>query len=161
MAKLEKLVNLAQEHLEPGEQVIASVMGAYETKIMGKDTVMNGVFLATDKRIVFYGKRTFGGYDLEFFPYENISSIEIGKGLMGHKVSFFASGNKVKMKWIQKGDFDKFIDHVKQSIGKKPSSNNAAIASVADELKKFAELKEMGVITEEEFEAKKKQLLGI
>jgi Short C-terminal domain len=33
--------------------------------------------------------------------------------------------------------------------------------SAADELKKLAELKEMGIITEEEFTAKKKQLLGI
>ncbi len=33
--------------------------------------------------------------------------------------------------------------------------------SAADELKKFKELLDMGVITQEEFEAKKKQLLGI
>ena len=33
--------------------------------------------------------------------------------------------------------------------------------SVADEIKKFAELKEQGVISEEEFEAKKKELLGL
>lgn len=33
--------------------------------------------------------------------------------------------------------------------------------SVADELKKFKELADMGVISQEEFEAKKKQLLGI
>lgn len=36
-----------------------------------------------------------------------------------------------------------------------------AEASAADELKKFKELLDMGVITQEEFDAKKKQLLGL
>ncbi len=34
-------------------------------------------------------------------------------------------------------------------------------SSNADELKKYAELKDQGVISEEEFQAKKKQLLGL
>lgn len=33
--------------------------------------------------------------------------------------------------------------------------------SAADELKKFKELLDMGIITQEEFDAKKKQLLGL
>ena len=37
----------------------------------------------------------------------------------------------------------------------------AAATSAADELKKFKELLDMGVITQEEFDAKKKQLLGL
>ena len=36
-----------------------------------------------------------------------------------------------------------------------------AETSAADELKKFKELLDMGVITQEEFDAKKKQLLGL
>jgi hypothetical protein len=158
MAKIDKLVEEGKKHLEPGEDVKFSVMGAYESKIMGKDTVRNGVFLATNNRIVFFGKRTFG-YDLEVFPYSNISSIEMGKGMMGHKVSFFSSGNKVSMKWINAGDVSGFMEHVKSNLGKKSESGSAA--SAAEELKKFAELRDAGVITEEEFDAKKKQLLGI
>lgn len=37
----------------------------------------------------------------------------------------------------------------------------AAPVSAADELKKFKELLDSGVITQEEFDAKKKQLLGL
>lgn len=43
---------------------------------------------------------------------------------------------------------------------KKSQGNNAPVSS-ADELKKFKELLDMGVISQEEFEAKKKQLLGL
>ena len=40
-------------------------------------------------------------------------------------------------------------------------TQNATTVSAADELKKFKELLDMGVISQEEFDAKKKQLLGL
>ena len=45
-----------------------------------------------------------------------------------------------------------------QEVSTKPSAN--AVSS-ADELKKFKELLDMGAISQEEFDAKKKQLLGL
>ena len=41
------------------------------------------------------------------------------------------------------------------------SSTSSVQLSDADELKKFADLKEQGIISEEEFNAKKKQILGL
>lgn len=41
------------------------------------------------------------------------------------------------------------------------ASPSATMVDVADEIKKLAELKDSGILTEEEFEAKKRQLLGI
>ena len=43
----------------------------------------------------------------------------------------------------------------------KKAQSNAAPLPSADELKKYKELLDMGVITQEEFDAKKKQLLGL
>ncbi|MBR3928642.1 MAG: SHOCT domain-containing protein [Clostridia bacterium] len=40
-------------------------------------------------------------------------------------------------------------------------SSNVATVSSADELKKFKDLLDSGVITQEEFDTKKKQLLGL
>ena len=51
--------------------------------------------IATNKRLIFFAKKL-TGFDLEVFPYKNISSFEMGKNLMGHHVSFFASGNKAQ-----------------------------------------------------------------
>ena len=53
------------------------------------------------------------------------------------------------------------VSHGLQSV--KTPKNGALIqpASAADELKKFKELLDMGVITQEEFDAKKKLLLGL
>ncbi|WP_312504735.1 SHOCT domain-containing protein, partial [Bacillus luti] len=52
------------------------------------------------------------------------------------------------------------LDSLKNDSVEELTTTNATI-SVADELKKFKELLDMGVITEDEFNAKKKQLLNI
>lgn len=163
MAKIDKLIKEATGHLDPNEKIAASVLGAYETKIMGSNTVRNGVFLATDRRVFFYAKKMFG-YDSESFPYSSISSFDQSKGLMGKTITFYASGNKVMMKWINVGDVDLFIETVRTAIGSKSSSGQASTQSGDDsveQIKKLAALRDEGILTEEEFVAKKQKLLGI
>ena len=63
-------------------------------------------------------------------------------------------------------DAEKIKEYVEKAIASRASSNqgqtiiNQATSS-ADELKKFKELLDMGIITQEEFDTKKKQLLGL
>ena len=52
-------------------------------------------------------------------------------------------------------------DATEEEIRQATIANNNAIASAADELKKYKELLDSGVISQEEFDAKKKQLLGL
>ena len=47
------------------------------------------------------------------------------------------------------------------NASRNPNSSNQSNYSEADELKKFADLKEKGIITEEEYNQKKKQILVI
>jgi len=53
------------------------------------------------------------------------------------------------------------FDNVLQSLKTPKSAAAIQQTSAADELRKFKELLDMGVITQEEFDAKKKQLLGL
>lgn len=160
MGKLDRLKEKAKEHLDPDEKVVQGIMGSYEMKRMGHDSVRTGVFLATNKRLVFYAKKL-TGYDLEVFPYSTISSIEMGKNIMGHKVKFFASGNQASMKWIKEGDVQKFIEEVKGRIGKKEEIMTApASDDIPTQIKKLADLKDQGILSEREFETKKKELLA-
>ncbi|MEN8673030.1 hypothetical protein [Nocardioides sp.] len=57
MATIDKLLEQAKAHLNPGEQVASAVHGTYETKILGSDSVRTGILMATDTRIVFYAKK--------------------------------------------------------------------------------------------------------
>lgn len=162
MSRKDKYIKLAREHMEPGEVIKHAIFGAYESTVLGKDTVRNGIFIATESRVLFYGKRTFG-YDLEEFQYSNISSFESGKHMMGNYINFFASSNKVKLKWINDKDFGDFVTFIKARIGKKSSAvpaSETAPVSAADEIRKYKSLLDEGIITQEEFEDQKKKLLG-
>jgi len=161
MASIKKLTHLVREHLENDEEIQHTISGQYETKILGQDSVRGGILLATNKRLVFFAKKI-TGFDLEIFPYSNISSIEMSKGIMGYRMSFFASGNKVRMKWIKevdKGDVQRFVEYVKGNIGKKASDKNLSL-DLTDQIKKIAELREQGILSENEFQSKKTELLS-
>lgn len=56
---------------------------------------------------------------------------------------------------------DEIKDYIESFLSNKNSSQVAATTSGADEILKYKELLDQGIITEEEFQAKKKQLLGI
>ena len=160
MGKYEKNLELVRPHLKDGENIKFSVFGAYETKVLGNDSVRNGIFVATESRIVFFAKKLMG-YDLESFPFENISSIEQSKGLMGHTITFYASGNKASMKWISKGDVQSFMNYVQSNLGKtKVTSNNTGNSDIPTQIQKLSELKDQGILTEDEFNQKKTELLS-
>lgn len=162
MARQEKLVTLAQEHLN-GEEVNYWVLGSFKSDFLGSTKPRTGVFIATDRQVFFYCKKTFG-FETDTFPYSNISSIEAGKGALGYKLSIIASGNKVEMSMIVKGQFPELVDYVRSKIGK-PSTSAAVKAETtldsAEELRKYKALMDDGIISEEDFASKKKQLLGI
>jgi Bacterial PH domain/Short C-terminal domain len=166
MAKLDKLLEKAQEHLDVGEEVLAAIEGTYETKKMGNDWNRKGILAATNHRLVFYAKKM-GGYDFEAFPYKNISSIEMSKGMMGHRIKFFASGNEVFLKWIdKKANVPEFVAAVKAQIERSqampatPATPDAATPDVAGQLRTLAQLREEGLVSDDEFEAKRAELLA-
>lgn len=163
MAKIDRVIKAAKQHLDAEEEILTSVFGAYETEILGRASVRNGVFLATNRRLVFFAKKL-TGFDMESFPYDKISSLEAGKSLMGKKVTFFASGNKAAMKWINDGDVDAFIKTVREQSESKAASVSGSPASVAesipDQIRKLAALREEGIVSDTEFEQKKTELLS-
>jgi hypothetical protein len=164
MAKIDKLLGQLAEHLENGERVDAAVAGTYETKIMGSDSVRTGIMAATDRRLVFYAKKLMG-FEIESFPYANISSFEASKGMMGHAFRFAASGNDVHLKWVNAGDVPGFTAIMRERAGQRPPALPEVAAaqplSPVEELRQLAELRDAGIVTPEEFEAKKRQLLGL
>lgn len=84
---------------------------------------------------------------------------------MGHNVTFFASGNKVHMKWIKTDtQLALFTETVKAAMSGAVSpaaiSTGSAQPDAIDQLKKLGELRDAGILTPAEFEAKKVDLLA-
>ena len=113
----------------------------------------------TDKRV--YGKAAFGKrVDL---PLDMVSAVGTS-ALKG--ISVGTSSGRIKFKLIKNRDeihstLSKLLMDRQQAEKKRTVSQPVVSASNADELEKFKKLLDSGVITQEEFDEKKKQLLGL
>lgn len=153
MKEIKELPNILWED----EKLEKMVQGFYEKG--------NGILVATNKRLVFVDKGLFYGLRVEDFPYDKISSIQYETGILWGKIIIFASGNKAEIKNVQNAQVKSFGDYVRARISKihehasipKQGDNN----DITIQLEKLATLKEKGIITEEEFNAKKKLILGL
>lgn len=102
-------------------------------------------------------------------PYDKITTVEIQLGLLDRlfhtgQLRIF-TGNDIQGIVFYGIDRPaeikaKIESRAQERRGMQGAATTAPRHSSADELAKFAELKEKGIITEEEFEAKKKQLLS-
>jgi hypothetical protein len=162
MATFRSLIEAAQAHMEPGEDSEAAILGVYVTNQIGRKSARRGVMIATDRRVVFYSKKL-GGYEFEVFPYPTISSIKGGRGLLGAHVTLQTAGNRAYMKRIRNGAINRFTDTVSSRIGRleaeAPGSTPAA-GTFADQIEKLGALRDRGLLTQEEFEAKKTEILA-
>ena len=113
----------------------------------------------TDKRIL--GSIRKKRVDL---PLDSVSAVSIGAfksisvATSSGRISFSAIKNRNE---IHKIISDLLVERQNQAPKSAATVVNAPATSNADELKKFKELLDAGIITQEEFDAKKKQLLGL
>lgn len=154
MAGYKKNLALVKNHLKRDEKILFSVDGAF----VKKDWTRNGVMIVTPERVVFFSKKLVG-YDLESFPMGKITSIELSKNLMGHIITFHATGNIVTLKWVQNGQIKEFVDCVNELSNQSVSTSNAD-ADIPDQIRKLKELNNEGLLTDEEFNTKKSELLA-
>jgi len=115
--------------------------------------------IVTDKRIS--GKAAFGKQiDLPIDSISSVGTIKLIKGLSistsSGNVSFWGIGNRDE---IYKVISDLIIARQSKSYAKEEKTTNNY--DYTEELKKIKDLLDAGVITQEEFDAKKKQILGL
>jgi hypothetical protein len=68
--------------------------------------------------------------------------------------------NAVTFKKKHRAEFDAVRARVEDYIGNKNASQAATTPDITDQIKKLGELHDAGVVTDDEFEAKKTELLG-
>jgi hypothetical protein len=165
----DKLVEQAQPALTAGEQVIDATTGMIQVRRMGNDTARNGVVLVTDRRVVLFTKKL-GGYDMQDFAYGLLSSVDHKRGMMYGELDLAAAGDRSHVKQMPKDDVERIAQLIRDKMaaahqGGQPGAVSSGPASAqpdtATEIRNLAGLRDEGLITAEEFEAKKKQLLGL
>jgi Short C-terminal domain len=90
--------------------------------------------------------------------------------MMLGKITVFASGNKAEINNVSKADGKAITDAVRARLTEMPAPTPTQLSpatsagepkpDIYEQLAKLGELRKAGVLTDEEFEAKKVELLG-
>jgi hypothetical protein len=99
------------------------------------------------------------GFNSYSIPISQISSVNT-TGLMG-KMSIETTGGKSYSLSLQSKHQNELRDTITKQQNKMGSDGNPSARSESDEIAKLASLRDSGILTEEEFQAKKRQLLGL
>ena len=107
------------------------------------------------------------GLKLIDIPLDRINSISHSKGLLLGKISITDGATTRTIENVSNETLNFFTDTVSKEVEIYKQAKNTPVTQVvnamstADEILKFKQLLDMGVLTQEEFECKKKELLGL
>ena len=138
-----------------------------ERVIGGKYNGGIGILVATDRRLLFVDKGSFGSLQVEDFPYPTIQSVRSTAGAMFGSITIKSAGSSALIDDIVK----RFSHEMANFVRKKAMDFNGTAAPVvatgtvnqvspADELIKLSQLRESGILTDEEFQIQKARLLA-
>lgn len=153
------------DHLLPDETVLMAFIGLHNYESMTKhDNYF--AYAITDKRIIMAQKHTFSGEKLQTVSLNNINDIKFKSGLAFGIMTVDTTKEKFNValdKKSAKAITEKVLEVLNeiQSNRAAQSAPQSNTVSSADEILKFKQLLDAGVITQDEFDAKKKQLLGL
>lgn len=166
VASLDKMVSKASERLEPGEVVIVSVLGISKRLSTDAEFQKPAVLMATDRRVMLYAKDLMG-QAFESYRYGDITSTMImnGKALQGGEATFSVAGNAASVYRIRKGDLELFERTVREHMESAKSNGGAQQPSaqavgIPEQINQIAALHDQGILTDEEYAAKKQELLA-
>ena len=151
--------------LNSGEVIEAYLSGWIGKMITTEwgDRQHKGQFVVTTERACFY-RKGFLGDIFEIIPLSKITSVET-RSVLGYRVlRLHTSHDQLAFKtFAAKAEFDKVYDRL-ESLRHKPIGVPAPTLDraepVTDQLKKLGELRDVGILTPEEFSAKKAELLA-
>lgn len=118
----------------------------------------------TDQRIILHEIKGIIFNDEKSIPLQSISSINITNKLLSSTLKIVSTGNKAIIEDVPAHialEIKSGIENLKKDFKTKSVKKEKDMYDIGDEIRELKDLLEDGLITEEEFNAKKKQLLGI
>lgn len=157
-------------YLNEGEHIAHLTSGSYNGKA--------GLIVATDRRVLFLSAGVMGS-QFEDIPLSKITSVQQSSAMLSASLVVHASGTKVEISNVIPKDAAKTLaEYVRARTSDHPPATTATTAApataatsatsvpasepdVTDQIRKLAELRDEGLLTDEEFAAKKRNLLGL
>lgn len=160
------------EQLKPAEEIEYAFIATVKPEKM--DEIMGAIWGITNQRLLIAKRKILGDYtqsiSLEHINDVSMNNSGIGKLGLGKitidtiRENITATTNIRYADTIYSG-LQKIIEQKRLAFTETPKSNAGAShtieKSVAEQIMEFKQLLDLNIITQEEFEAKKKQLLGL
>jgi hypothetical protein len=150
-----KEVRHLQHLLHGTERVIVLGQGQYESK--------QGLIALTTERLFFFEKSLLGQETIEEFSLKSITSLETGKKMTGERLVVHASGNSNEIKGMFHGQADEIVRQFRRLKAEQEAPAPVTAPPPGDDpiaqLEKLAKLRDQGVISAEEFDRKKAELM--
>jgi hypothetical protein len=141
--------------LHGSERVMILGQGQYESK--------QGLIALTNERLFFFEKSLLGQETIEEFSLKSITSLETGKKMTGERLVVHVSGNRSEIKGMFHGQADEIVRQFRKLRAEQEAPAVTAPTAPADDplahLEKLASLRDRGIISAEEFDQKKAELM--
>lgn len=163
MAAYDKHLAQIEKNLQPGEEVVDSLSATVTTTPTSTSGTNSGALVATNKRLIWSGGFMFQS-DSRSFPWQQISTIDFQSGMLLSHIT--VTGASALGRWLvaKVPKTQQFVETanslVHQIHAPAAAPAPASAPSTADELAKLAQLRQQGILTDEEFAAAKARLLA-
>jgi hypothetical protein len=163
--KQQKELDKAKQVLTEGEKVLDVTTGQGKVRRMGSDTTRNGALIVTDRRVIFFTKKL-GGYEMSDHVYGMLTSVDYKKGVVMGNINLSASGDHYHISMVPKADVERVAQCIRSQMGSirahttAPEAPSGLGAKIPEQIKKLAILHKQGILTDEEFGSKKRELLS-
>ena len=162
-------ISFTENHMNDDEKILDVIDGLFGTlmETKGDNKQESGLLFCTNQKVSFHRKGIFSDLSRSI-PIKKISSIDVDKGILFHKIVFHTSGDKILFECSEGMDdvknfvkqVEKMRDEIEESSENSQEPGNSKKSDdPIEKLKKLKELKDQGVINDKDFEEKKKKLL--
>lgn len=160
-SRFDTQLKLLEERLEPLEKLMVVTAG-------NSDLGSIVLYAATDRRVIRFAK-SWQGEDLKYVPYNSVHFVDENRNFRAYVITVaFGNGGIMRISPSSHPLFarktERFVAEMRARIltrKKKVAAPKVEVKQdVPDQIKKLGELKKAKLISEKEFETKKKELLG-
>lgn len=157
-----KHFKVIESALQPNEEVLSVFIGLHNYQSVSKHD-NNYAYALTNKRIIM-GQKKVIGENCQIIAIENVSDITFSSGLLFGIVTIDSFREKFNVA-IDKATAKNIYEVVHSVFYNLKKSNQSSTETVqlsaSDKMIEMKKLLDLGIITEDEFQIKKKQILGL
>lgn len=154
--KRQQLIEDAKPALLPGERILDATGGMVQVYRQGGNQSRRGTLVVTDQRVFLYTKRV-GGFDVQDFAYGLLSACNYSTGAGFSTIELVTAGERIRVTQVLKEEAKRIGPLVRHqmAVARGTAAPTQTQADPTEHLRKLTELRDAGLLTEEEFRVKR------